>query len=74
MRIPYPELSSTLADILLSRGFARERALLCARLFAETTRDGVYSHGVNRFPRFIRMIGNGSIDIHAQPKLVTKAG
>ena len=74
MRIPYPELSNTLTDILLRRGFARERALLCARLFAETTRDGVYSHGVNRFPRFIRMIGNGSIDIHAQAKLVTKAG
>jgi 3-dehydro-L-gulonate 2-dehydrogenase len=63
-----------LADILLRRGFERDRAWLCARLFAETTRDGVYSHGVNRFPRFIRMIANGSIDIHAQPELAVKAG
>ena len=74
LRIPYAELSSTLADILLRRGFVRGPALLCARLFAETTRDGVYSHGVNRFPRFIRMTGNGSIDIHAQPKLLSKTG
>ncbi|HEY1494133.1 MAG TPA: 3-dehydro-L-gulonate 2-dehydrogenase [Candidatus Solibacter sp.] len=74
LRIPYAELSATLADILLRRGFAPDRALLCARLFAETTRDGVYSHGVNRFPRFIRMMGNGSIDIHAQPRVVSKTG
>jgi 3-dehydro-L-gulonate 2-dehydrogenase len=74
LRIPYRELYSTLADILLRRGFVRGPALLCARLFAETTRDGVYSHGVNRFPRFIRMTGNGSIDIHAQPKLLSKTG
>ncbi len=74
MRLPYPQLEGTLAEVLLKRGFEPDRALLCARLFAETTRDGVYSHGVNRFPRFIRMIGNGSIDIHARPELVTKSG
>ena len=74
LRIPYPELSGTLADILLRRGFEGDRALLCARLFAETTCDGVYSHGVNRFPRFIRMTRNGSIDIHAQPGVVEKTG
>jgi 3-dehydro-L-gulonate 2-dehydrogenase len=74
VRIPYPELAGTLADVLLRRGFECDRAVLCARLFAETTRDGVYSHGVNRFPRFMRMIGNGSIDIQGRPKLVMKAG
>jgi 3-dehydro-L-gulonate 2-dehydrogenase len=74
MRIPYADLAGALADVLLRRGFERQRALLCARLFAETTRDGVYSHGVNRFPRFIRTIDNGSIDIHGRPKLATQAG
>jgi 3-dehydro-L-gulonate 2-dehydrogenase len=74
MRIPYRELAGTLAEVLLRRGFAPDRAELCARLFAETTRDGVYSHGVNRFPRFLRMIANGSIDIHASPQLTAKAG
>jgi len=47
-------------------GLAEERAALCARLFAETTRDGVYTHGLNRFPRFAAMVGNGSVDVHAE--------
>src|SRR5271154_159494 len=53
-RVPYPELLETLRGVLLKLGFEAARAELCARLFAETTRDGVYSHGVNRVPRFVR--------------------
>lgn len=68
LRVPYPELADTLSRALLKLGFEEERARLCARLFADTTRDGVYSHGLNRFPRFVRMIGNGSVDIHARPQ------
>jgi len=73
-RVPYQELFETLADVLLRIGFEAERARLCARLFAETTLDGVYSHGLNRFPRFIRMIRNGSVDIHARPEPIARHG
>ncbi len=73
MRIPFPDLVAVLNGKLVSRGFAPERALLCARLFAETTRDGIYSHGVARFPRFVRMIVNGSIDVDGRPQLVASA-
>jgi len=45
-------------------GMVEERAGLCARLFAETTRDGVYTHGLNRFPRFAATVENGSVDVH----------
>jgi len=55
-------------------GFAEERAAVCARLFAETTRDGVYTHGLNRFPRFVRMIRAGRIDIHAALQRVASHG
>jgi 3-dehydro-L-gulonate 2-dehydrogenase len=74
VRIPCQEIADTLAGVLMKRAFEPARASLCARLFAETSRDGVYSHGVNRFPRFIRMIENGLIDVHAQPRLVTRTG
>jgi 3-dehydro-L-gulonate 2-dehydrogenase len=74
VRIPYLELAGALSGVLLRHGFEPDRAMLCARLFAETTLDGVYSHGVNRFPRFIRMICSGRIDVQARPKLVTKTG
>jgi len=74
LRIPYDELFDTLRQILVLLGFAADRAALCARLFAESSRDGVYSHGVNRFPRFIRAIRNGIVDLHAKPELITSLG
>jgi 3-dehydro-L-gulonate 2-dehydrogenase len=74
LRIPFPELQQTLVAALGTLGFPPDRAQLCARLFAETTRDGVYTHGLNRFPRFVRMIRAGSIDIHAVSTLVAGRG
>ena len=74
LRIPYDELESTVAAALRSLSFTDERAQLCARLFAQTTLDGVYTHGMNRFPRFVRMIRAGRIDIHAVPERVAGSG
>ena len=62
LRVLYEELLETLRQILIRLGFALDRAALCARLFADSSRDGVYSHGVNRFPRFIRSIRNGIVE------------
>ncbi len=67
-------MQETLAGVLQKLGFVRDRAQACARLFAETTCDGVYSHGINRFPRFVAMIENGSIDVGASPRLVAGFG
>jgi len=61
-RIPFTELQTTLAAVLCKLGFTADRAQICARLFAETTRDGVYTHGINRFPRFVATIRNGCVD------------
>ena len=74
MRISYQEIYDSLLRVLLKTGFASDRGALCARLFADTSRDGVYSHGLNRFPRFMEMIRNGVIDIHARPELVESNG
>jgi 3-dehydro-L-gulonate 2-dehydrogenase len=73
-RVPFNELHSHLTAALIRLGFAEPRASLSARLFAETTRDGVYSHGVNRFPRFIAMIRNGSVDPAAEPRPISRFG
>jgi 3-dehydro-L-gulonate 2-dehydrogenase len=73
-RISYQELFDALLRVLLKLEFTPERARLCAQLFADTTRDGVYSHGLNRFPRFVSMVRNGYIDVHAIPALVTASG
>jgi len=73
-RIPFEEVEGTLAAVLRKLGFAAERAEICARLFAETTCDGVYTHGINRFPRYVATIRNGRVVVDAEPKRVAAFG
>jgi len=70
LRVPYSDLYQALLRAMKHLGLCGERAALCARLFAETTRDGVYTHGLDRFPRFAEMVANGCIDINAEPARV----
>jgi 3-dehydro-L-gulonate 2-dehydrogenase len=73
LRVPYDDLFDALHRATLHLGLTGDRAALCARLFAETTRDGVYTHGLDRFPRFAEMVANGCIDVHAEPTRVNAA-
>jgi 3-dehydro-L-gulonate 2-dehydrogenase len=74
LRVPFDQLHAALLRAMQQLGLTHDRATLCARLFAETTRDGVYTHGLNRFPRFVETIRNGSIDIHAEPSKTAGIG
>jgi 3-dehydro-L-gulonate 2-dehydrogenase len=74
LRIPFHEVQARLAEVLRGLGLSEPRAEVCARLFAETTCDGVYTHGVNRFARFVAMVRNGSVDPGAEPKVVARFG
>jgi 3-dehydro-L-gulonate 2-dehydrogenase len=74
VRVPYDDLYAKLREAMLRLGMADERAAVCARLFAETTRDGVYTHGLNRFPRFAAQVGNGTVDVNAEPTKVAGSG
>ncbi|HJU75786.1 MAG TPA: 3-dehydro-L-gulonate 2-dehydrogenase [Gemmatimonadaceae bacterium] len=74
MRVPYEELFETLRRVLEKTGFKTDRAGLCARLFADASRDGFASHGLNRFPRFMRTIRTGVVDVHASPVRVAGFG
>lgn len=74
MRVSLDELRRTLRRALLKAGFEQGRAELCARLFAETDRDGVYTHGIARFPRFMEMVGRGVVDAGAGPVCVEARG
>jgi 3-dehydro-L-gulonate 2-dehydrogenase len=67
LRVPYDDLFDALCRAMRRLGLADDRASACAQLFAETTRDGVYTHGLNRFPRFAESIANGSVDVNAEP-------
>ncbi|HEY1766784.1 MAG TPA: 3-dehydro-L-gulonate 2-dehydrogenase, partial [Terracidiphilus sp.] len=73
-RIPFAEVQEQLASVLRNLGFADARACTCARLFAETTCDGVYTHGINRFPRYVATIRNGSVVTDAEPQRIAGFG
>ena len=74
LRVPFETLHAVMSEALRRTGMAPRRAEDCARLFADASRDGVASHGLNRFPRFLRMIGRGVVDVHAAPACVAAAG
>ncbi|HEV2322883.1 MAG TPA: 3-dehydro-L-gulonate 2-dehydrogenase [Terracidiphilus sp.] len=72
--MPFADLVERLTSALLRLRFDAENAALCARLFAETTRDGIYTHGVRRFPRFVATVHNGSVRPNARPVRVSAVG
>jgi 3-dehydro-L-gulonate 2-dehydrogenase len=74
MRVPFPDVCRRLERLLLAHGFAEGRARLAARLFAEASLDGVPSHGLNRFARFLRQVEGGIVDAAAEAKMVEARG
>lgn len=74
MRITYEEMKTVFYNILLKLGFEAELAMENAELFVQNSLDGVYTHGLNRFPRTIEYIQKGYIKVNAVPVLVNSFG
>lgn len=74
LRIPFGEVVTELTRVLEGLGFTNARAWRSATLFAETHQDGVVSHGLNRFPRFVRQIKAGIVRPDREPVPVNELG
>lgn len=74
IRIPPDKMKSEFARILLNLGFSEQKAEKCAEIFMLNSLEGVYSHGVNRFPRFVNNINEGYIIPDAIPTLIKRTG
>ena len=74
MKVSFDELQNEFYRILRSRGIDEDIALLSARLFAENSRDGVYSHGLNRFPKIVELIDQGHILANTRPERLLSLG
>jgi 3-dehydro-L-gulonate 2-dehydrogenase len=74
LRVRYQELFDALLRELLKLNFDSNRAIKCAQLFAEASRDGVHSHGLNRFPLFVSMVRSGVVDVNAEPVMLAGHG
>lgn len=67
MRIPFEKLHAEFKRILLELDFADDKAEKCATIFAQNSRDGVYTHGLNRFPVFVQHVKDGLVKPGAGP-------
>jgi 3-dehydro-L-gulonate 2-dehydrogenase len=74
MRISSQEIQKTLLEILLNYNFRKDKAVLLANIFTESSLDGVYSHGLNRFPRFIQNVKDGIVKIDAEARMISSFG
>lgn len=67
IRIPKDEMKSEFLRILIKHGMEGHRADKCAEIFVVNSLEGIYSHGVNRFPRFVKYLTDGYIKTDAVP-------
>lgn len=74
LRISADKMRETFSTVLQQAGFPIEKADACATIFTENSCDGVYTHGLNRFPVFVEMVRQGLVDSNAEPALISKNG
>jgi 3-dehydro-L-gulonate 2-dehydrogenase len=74
LRIPSDQMKAEFFRVLIRLGFTTERAYKCAEIFTLNSLEGVYSHGVYRFPRFVKNIREGFIKPDGVPSLVHRTG
>jgi 3-dehydro-L-gulonate 2-dehydrogenase len=67
-------MKSEFKRILLDYGFTETRAEKCGEVFAVNSLEGVYSHGIYRFSRFINYVERGYVIPDAEPEIVHTAG
>ena len=74
IRVDFNEVQVRLQGVLVKVGLTPEGADLCARLFAEASRDGVPSHGLDSVPRFVASVRNGLVNPRGRPVRLTALG
>ena len=74
IRIAPEVMLGNFENILKPLGFTPEKASAIAQVFVENSLDGVYSHGVNRFRKFVQYIRDGHINVKGEPERVHSSG
>lgn len=62
MRVSYEEMKAQFKRVLMKKGFTEKGADDAATLFAQNSLVGMFSHGLNRFPRVVSYLEKGEID------------
>ena len=68
------QMKERFANILDKLGFTKEKSLEIATVFTDNSIDGIYTHGVNRFPAFVNYVKLGHVKPGAVPALRHRFG
>lgn len=74
MYIPFDEMKNVIQHVLMKHGMTQEKAGICARVYTESSYDGVFSHGTNRVARFVKYMKKGYVDYNADPVIEKEFG
>ena len=74
MRVKYEVMVNEFERVLKKYGFNEKNAKDAAQIFAQNSMAGVYSHGLNRFPRVIEYLQKGEIDPQVTADCVLSMG
>lgn len=74
IRIPAGDMQNMFYRILANNGFREDKAVTCAQVFTGNSIDGIYTHGVNRFPRFVQYVRDKFVLADHEPVLKNSAG
>lgn len=74
MRVKYEVMVKEFERVLSKYGFDAENAKAAAEIFAQNSLAGVFSHGLNRFPRVVEYLQKGEIDPKVQPSCEMSMG
>ena len=66
LRIPFNTAKAQLKALLLSRACPEPHAETVAHEIARNSLEGVYTHGINRFPRLMQAIDDGVVRLGVQ--------
>ena len=74
MRIQLDKMQEVLYQLFFKYGFVKDKSKFLAKVYAESTLDGVNSHGINRVPMFIEYVENGIVNIDAEAQKIGSFG
>lgn len=74
LRVNYDNMLSEFKRILLVKGLNEKKADIAAKIFADNSLDGIYSHGYIRFLRVISYIEAGEIELEKDAECVASFG
>jgi 3-dehydro-L-gulonate 2-dehydrogenase len=74
IHISYPDMLNTFRSILSKNGFTESKSLLLSEVFATNSLEGIYTHGVNRFSKFIQFVKGGYVKPDAEAQCIHASG